>query len=119
MCLFVSTDKLTRPDTHCPILTSGNCAATIWESGNRVDEGCVTRKGADGRRFIEGVDVDVTRMTIGETHSVPDRKLTRHSHNSKTLVCLVSTPDLLPVQYGQCMSEEELSGLKQDPQNEV
>lgn len=50
---------------------------------------------------------------------MPDRKLTRHSHNSKTLVYLPSTPDLVQVRYGQYMSEWELSDLKQGRRNEV
>lgn len=54
-------DELTRPDTHSPIFASGNCAAAIWKSGNGVNEGSVTRKSADGRRVIEGVDIDIAR----------------------------------------------------------
>lgn len=54
-------DMLTRPDTHSPIFASGDCAAAIWKSGNGVNEGCVTRKSADGRRVIEGIDIDIAR----------------------------------------------------------
>lgn len=54
-------DELTRPDTHSPIFASGNCAAAIWKSGNGVNKGSVTRKSADGRRFIKGVNIDIAR----------------------------------------------------------